>query len=319
MKKVKLFPVDLSMFEGGTAGAAAAASAGGEGAGTMGEATGNRVDTQRGKKGAYNNVVFGKQNNTASAAEKQTTENIEAANTLENRRKAFKELTNGEYKDIYDTEVQNIINRRFKETKQLQQTVNQYSPIVNMLMERYGIEDGDVAKLLNAVENDDAYWNEAAYEAGMEVEQYKRFKKMERENKAFAEAERQRKGKAQADAQIQKWYAEADSLAAKYPDFDLAAEAQNPQFISLLRSGIPMEHAYGVIHMDEIIANNSAAAAQHAERKVVDNIRAKGARVAENGTNDQSAFIVKDDVSKLSKKDRAEIVKRVQRGEKIVF
>lgn len=320
MKKVKLIPANLSMFEGGAAGAgaAAAASAGGEGAGTLGETTGNRVDTQRGKKGAYDNVVFGKQN-TASAAEKQTTENIEAANTLENRRKAFKELTNGEYKDIYDTEVQNIINRRFKETKQLQQTVSQFTPIVNMLMERYGIEDGDAAKLLNAVENDDTYWNEAAYEAGMDVEQYKRFKKMERENKAFAEAERQRKGQAQADAQIQKWYSEADALATKYPGFDLAAEAQNPQFISLLRSGIPMEHAYSVIHMDEIIANNSAVAAQSAERKVVDNIRAKGARVAENGTNDQSAFIVKDDVSKLSKKDRAEIVKRVQRGEKIVF
>ena len=321
MKKLKLTPANLSMFEGGAAGAAAAgtASTGGEAAGAQGETTGNRVNTQRGKKGAFNNVIYGKQDNAASAAEKQTTTNSEADNTLENRRKAFKDLTNGEYKDIYAENVQSIIDRRFKETKQLQQTVDQYSPIMTLLMERYGIEDGDVSKLLTAVENDDAYWNDAAYEAGMEVEQYKRFKKMERENKAFAEAERQRKGKAQADAQIQKWYSEAENLAAKYPNFDLNAEVQNPQFISLLRSGIPMEHAYNVIHMDEIVAQNATAAAQNAEKKIVDNIRAKGARVAENGTNDQSAFIVKDDVSKLTKKDRAEIVKRVSRGEKIVF
>ena len=55
------------------------------------------------------------------------------------------------------------------------------------------------------------------------------------------------------------------------------------------------------------------------ELDTVDGIRAKGARPQENGTTSQGAFIVKDDVSKLSKRDRAEIIRRAARGEHIEF
>ena len=62
-----------------------------------------------------------------------------------------------------------------------------------------------------------------------------------------------------------------------------------------------------------------AAQAKATEKQVVDGIRAKGARPQENGTTSQGAFIVKDDVSKLSKRDRAEIIRRAARGEHIEF
>jgi len=58
---------------------------------------------------------------------------------------------------------------------------------------------------------------------------------------------------------------------------------------------------------------------QAQEKAVVDNIRARGSRPSENGTSSQSAFIVKDDVSKLSKEDRRNIAKRVMMGEKITI
>lgn len=317
-KKIMLNPAILSMFDGGAAGAAASGTAsGGEGTAGVGETNGSRVNTQRGKKGAYDNVVFGKQAAKASDAEKQTTN--EAENTLVDRRKAFDDLINGEYKDIYTQKTQSIIDRRFKETKQMQAQLDQYSPVIDVLMQRYNIENGDVAKLLDAVENDDLYLKDAAYEAGMDVEQYKRLQKLERQNKAFAEAEKARRGREQAEAQLQKWYSEADAVTAKYPGFDLAAEAANPQFLSMLRAGVPMEHAYTVLHMNEILAENANTVAQKTEKQVVDNIRAKGNRVAENGTSHQSSFTVKDDVSKLTKRDREEIVLRVARGEKIAF
>ena len=321
-KRLKLTPVNLAMFEGGAAGAAAAApgtAQAGEGSTGVGDTQAGRVNTQRGKKGAYDNVVFGKQSdNTVPAAEEHTKEAVQTK-SLEERRKAFNDLVNGEYKDLYTEATQGIINRRFKETKDLEAQVKNAAPILETLMQHYNIADGDMTKLLNAVESDDTYWRDAAYDAGMDVEQYKRFQKLERENKAFAEAERQRRGQQQADAQIQKWYSEAEALSQQYPDFDLNSEVKNPQFLSMLRAGLPVEHAYKVIHMDEIMQNTASQAAASAEKKVVDNIRAKGKRPAENGTANQSAFTVKDDVSKLTKGEREEIAKRVARGEKISF
>ena len=56
-----------------------------------------------------------------------------------------------------------------------------------------------------------------------------------------------------------------------------------------------------------------------AAQQVTDNVRARGARPAENGVSSGSGFLVKSDVSKLTKKDRAEIARRAAHGEKIVF
>ena len=89
--------------------------------------------------------------------------------------------------------------------------------------------------------------------------------------------------------------------------------------LSMLRAGVPVQHAYEVVHMDQIKAGVAAMQAKATEKQVVDGIRAKGARPQENGTTSQGAFIVKDDVSKLSKRDRAEIIRRAARGEHIEF
>ena len=85
----------------------------------------------------------------------------------------------------------------------------------------------------------------------------------------------------------------------------------------MLRSGVPVRLAYEVKHMDEIKAGVAQNTAKTTEKQVVEGIRAKGARPAENGTSSQSAFVVKDDPSQWTKKDRAEVVKRAARGEKI--
>jgi hypothetical protein len=122
-----------------------------------------------------------------------------------------------------------------------------------------------------------------------------------------------------AEQQMQKWDAEAQTLKGIYQNFDIHTEAQNPQFMSLLRSGVPMQTAYEVVHMDDIKAGIQRMTASATEKQVTDNIRAKGQRPAENGTSSQSAFTVKDDVSKLSKADRRNIAVRSRRGESISF
>jgi len=80
-----------------------------------------------------------------------------------------------------------------------------------------------------------------------------------------------------------------------------------------------VEHAYKTIHFDELVSDAMQTSAAVTERRVVNNVRAKGARPKENGTASQSAFQVRDDVSQLSRKERAEIARRVARGEMISF
>ena len=239
------------------------------------------------------------------------------SDTLEDKRRAYRAMVDGEYKDQYTEDTQRIIDRRFRETKNLEAQLSQQKPILDMLMQRYKIGDGDLSKLSAAIENDDAYWSEAAEEAGMSVEQYKQFQKLQRENLALRQAQRKRQSQQAAQQQLQKWYGEAEQMKADYPEFDLAAESKDPQFLSMLRSGVPVRLAYEVKHMDEIKAGVAQNTAKTTEKQVVEGIRAKGARPAENGTSSQSAFVVKDDPSQWTKKDRAEVVKRAARGEKI--
>ena len=328
-----LLNVSLRLFDGEGGAAAPAAGEGAPGGGTQGGSQASPAPTRRGKSGDFKNVLFGKQGSDPTAAGSEPSAEGQAqpsaagkgkegdvvttSNTLEERRKAFQELVNGEYKDIYTEETQRIIDRRFREARNLEQQAAKQQPVIDMLMQRYKISDGDMSKLAQAVENDDAYWSEAAEEAGMSVEQYKQFQKLQRENAALLRAQRMRQNQQAAQQQLQKWYGEGEQVKAVYPDFDLSTESKNPQFLAMLKAGVPVQHAYEVIHMDEIKAGVAQNTARKTEKQVVDGIRAKGSRPAENGTSSQSAFTVKDDPHKWTKQDRAEVARRVARGETI--
>lgn len=258
-------------------------------------------------------VVYGKQEAAGTPAAAENTDPVEE------KRKAFLDMVKGEYKDIYTQETQKIIDRRFKETKNLESRLASTQPTIDMLLQRYNITDGDLSKLQAAVENDDVYWENAADEAGMTTEQYKKFQKMQRENANLLRAQKEREGQAAAEAQVQKWQAEERDVQATYPDFNLQAEIQNPDFARLITAGIPVRHAYEVTHLDAIKSTVKATTAAQTEKAVTDNIRARGMRPKENGTAAQAAFTVKDDVTKLTRQDREDIARRVAMGEMIRF
>ena len=333
-----LHSINLSLFDGGAAAGgegAGAAAPGQSGTSATGETQATPAVAGRGRKaGEFDNVVFGKQGDPAAAgdsasAETQQTEPSVAgkdkegvattSDTLEEKRRQFQELVNGEFKDMFSEQVQRIIDRRFKETRGLQEQLSRHQPVMEILMQRYKIPDGDPAKLMRALENDDAYWAQAAEEAGMNVEQYKQFQRMQRENEEYKRMERQRRSEDAVQRQLRQWQGEAEKMKDIYPTFDLGAEVSNPQFLSMLRSGVPVQTAYEVIHMDEIKAGVAQMTAKATEKQVVDGIRAKGTRPPENGTASQSAFTIRDDVHKLTRKERQEIIRRAARGEKISF
>ena len=235
------------------------------------------------------------------------------------RNAEFEKLIKGEYKDLYDAKVQDTIQKRLKSSKETVDKYNALSPTLELLANKYGVDAGDIEALSKAIEEDDSYYEQEALDKGMTVQQLKEIKKMERENadlKAqMEEAQRQENGKKLYAA----WMQQADEAKKVYPSFDLRAEMENPKFVDLLRSNIDVRTAYEVLHKDEIIPAAMQFTAQAVESKLAKSIASNGARPSENGMNSQSAAVVKSDVSQLSKADRAEIIRRVQRGEKIRF
>lgn len=314
---------NLSRFDGGAAaGGGAPAGGSGEGGDTGGTQAAPSVAGKGKTGGDTAHILYGKQSagdSPSVAGEGSETTDTKETKTPEERRKAYRELMEGEFKDIHTEEMQRIIDRRFKETEDLRELNAKSKAVLDILMGRYNIEDGDLGKLQKAIESDDAYWADAADEAGMSVEQYKQLQKLKRQNAELVNQQRQRQGVERAERQTRQWFTEAQALQAKFPKFDLATEVKNPQFLAMLKAGTPVEHAYKVIHFDELVNEAVMTTAAQQEQKVVAQVRARGSRPAENGTAAKSPFTVKDDVSKLSKKDRAEIARRALRGEIISF
>lgn len=201
----------------------------------------------------------------------------------------------------------------------MEKSLNDQKPILDILMQRYGIADGNMAKLQEAIEKDDVYYEDAADKAGLTVEQFKTMQKLERENNELKQMRQRQQGQEAFNQQMNKWYAEGAKVKEVYPSFDFRAEAQNREFLGLLRSGLPVQKAYEVIHMDEIKENAARAAAQTAGQQMQANLQRKQSRPAENGTSSQSAVITRSDVHSLTKKERAEIARRAARGENIRF
>lgn len=245
---------------------------------------------------------------------------VTTSDSKEERLAKFREMIEGEYKDEYTQVFQESFTRRHRDVQGLEQSLAAQKPIIDMLMQRHKIEDGDMAKLQTAVEEDTHYWENLAEEAGLTVEQYKAMEQLKRENAELNKMKARQIGEQRANAQLQAWYREGEEVKKNYPSFDFKTEAKNRDFLDLLRKGLPVSQAYQLIHMDEINEATAKSAAQAAGAQMEARIKSKQSRPSENGMSSQSAAIVrKDTVSSLNKKDRAAIAKEVLRGGRVSF
>jgi hypothetical protein len=325
MHENKMLKVNLQMFnDGGTA-------SGGEGAtaqateGALPKA--DKSGSSRRNSGEPK-VVYGKQTDvsetttTIPAAEGVSEGNgiVTTSDSKEAKMAKFKEMVEGEFKDEYTSMFQDSFNRRFKDVKGLENSLSAQKPIIDMLMERHGITDGDMAKLQTAVEEDTQYWENRAEEEGLTVEQSKMMDKLKRENEELNKMQERQRNEMRAKAQLAQWARDGEAVKKAYPSFDFGVEAKNPHFLGLLGKGLSVMDAYKLVHNDEIIEAEKRAAAQATGAQMEARIKSKASRPSENGMSSQSAAIVKKDtVSSLNKKDRAAIAKEVLRGGRITF
>jgi hypothetical protein len=316
MGNITFLKLDLQLFADGAG--AAGSGTGAEGA-TGATATAAVSQTKGVKANPLANVVYGKQDNGAQAATVQ--ENAAGSGSVEtpDRNAEFEKLIKGEYKDLYDQRVQDTIQKRLKGSKENEAKLTALSPTLELLAKKYGVDASDINALNKAIEDDDAYYEQEALEKGVTVGQLKEIRKMEKENAELKRQMQEQNAKEKGAQLYAQWMEQAEKAKTVYPSFDLRAEMNNQKFVDLLRANVDVRTAYEVIHKDDIIPAAMQFTAKTVEQKLTNKIMANGARPNENGISSQSAAQVKSDVSQLSKADRAEIIRRVARGEKIRF
>lgn len=255
---------------------------------------------------------------TSASVENAQSTDVQSASTVD-RNSEFERLIKGEYKDLYDSRVADTVKSRLKGTKD---TVAKYEasvPMLNMLADKYGVEQGDIKALSKAIEEDDSFYEEEALERGLTVKELKDIKRMERENSELKRQMRDAEIQKRADELYSSWMRDSEALKSVYPSFNLDAELENPRFVDLLKSNIDVRTAYEVLHKDEIIPAAMQFTAQEVERKIANKIAANGARPNENGMSSQSSAIIGGAVSQLSREARLDLIERARRGERIVL
>lgn len=207
----------------------------------------------------------------------------------------FEKLITGPYKQAYDARVQNIVQQRLKSSKETVEKFHALEPMLQLLTQHYGIQDGDYHSLENSI----------------------------RESFAPPDPAEQQRQQAEIQAgavrMVEDWNRQQEQIRETYPAFDLRREMDNPDFVRLLRSRVDMRTAYEILHKDEIIPAAMAYAAQTVERKLAENLRSSGGRPAENGTVAAGAVTLGSRVEQMSRKEIADLCRRVERGEKVSF
>ena len=130
-------------------------------------------------------------------------------------------LQDPDYKGCYDAAVQGIVKARLRGRAQAEERLNRLSPVLRVLEERYGLTDGSDTDELAACLRDSA----DAY----------------------------RPSRKNVEAHLAAMLAEAEKLRQSEPDFDLARELEDPEFVRMTapHSGVSLADAYYARHRAE--------------------------------------------------------------------
>ncbi len=308
----------------------------GDGAGAPGEAApaaenkGAAAGLPRGRKANPEaNTLFGVQpqeaqqvaaaNDGASSSQQNTQE--------EQKKLSFDELlkSDPDYKKDYDAKVQKAVNGRFKGAKVTEERLSQAEGILARLAPRFKVQvDGeiDMAAFAKAVDEDTSYYEARAVANGTSVEIERKLDGYDvmQAQQAQQRAQQERTAQEQqAKERFQAIVQQGEHLKTVYPSFDLEAELQNPQFVRLLHSNVPVKTAYEVMHKDELLASGMQYAVQQTAQKVSSAVQSNAKAPVEGVLGNPTAANHVTDPSKLTKAQREEIRARVRRGDKIVW
>ena len=180
-----------------------------------------------------------------------------AEKTPEERRRAFGEMVQGEYSDVFQEMMQRAIDKATENIRQNPQVAR----LTQALANAYGVDTDDMDGLIEAVENgrvkDEKYYEDLAQQRGVSVKTARELDKMESDLKrsntrnAQLQAMQQEATRQQRVSQIQaQWEAQAAQLKTQYPDFELQEVLANEQVADLMRRGVSLPDAYRAAYFD---------------------------------------------------------------------
>lgn len=320
-KIMGLFDLDLQLFDGDGGGSGAGAGAA-DGAG-MGQSVTEQepalpASPRRKQRNPLANVRYGKQPEAVPQQTAQAGAQQETAPAADPDAE-WKDIRNNRYKKQFDADVQAILQDRFKNRQDAEQQMATLAPAIEALAKKHGKDATDLAGIVAAITDDDSLYEEEAIERGLPVEVVKTMSKLQKDNDALQQRESQRQNEMLFQQHIQNLATQAEELKKTVPTFDLRAELQNPRFAAMTspNGGVSVEDAYFALHHKEMQQGSMIYAAQQTQQKLAQSIQAGRTRPAENGMRTQPTADVRDDPSKWTKADRAEIRRRVAAGEKI--
>ena len=113
-----------------------------------------------------------------------------------------------------------------------------------------------------------------------------------------------------------RWAAEEAMIRRDVPGFSLRQELANPEMRRLMElPGMRMGDAYRLAHYSDALQQT----ARTVEQGVVERIRQRSARPAENGTSPSGAVVTRADVASMTRAQREALERRAMHGVKISF
>lgn len=263
----------------------------------------------------------------AAAAGQQSGQTIPAQNgsattpdAQGKQEETFASLIAGKYKADYETAVQNVVKQRLKGHNQLKRQFDALGPVVDALGAMYGIDTSDPRKIDYAAiaekfGADSRFYDAEAIERGTTADAVRR-EYQQRAETASMKRQLQEYQVKEAFGAVRDGF---DREVASRYGADFETEMANADFARLIAANVPPRTAYEVVHMAEIQQAQAQVVAERARSNVMQTIAAQGARPAEIGGNANGGEYTKTDPRSWTKQQREDIIRRVQRGERIVL
>lgn len=305
MEPMKL---SLQFFAEGAAasGAAATAAAGGTAAGAPATPTG---------EGA----------NTPDASGPEGAPDLDAE---------FQELIKGKYRAQYSKLTSATVQNRLKSAKTREAALAEenakYRAFIDGLSDEFDADDLETLKKKLAedrsrrVEDEAIRTGKTSEEVEEKISARSELRKAQREA-AQLKAEKEEQARITGSQKIlQNWRDQSEGLSEKYPNFDLDYElANNEAFVSMLvndRTGkVTVEGAYVASHGDEALRQAMQYASQQGAQVAAARFADNASRPVEGAIAKTAPGVEAASVKNMTRAQRQEIIKRVQRGEIVRF
>lgn len=224
----------------------------------------------------------GKQTGEKAADAGQNSQKPEGASQ---GKKSWEEiLSDPEYRSEYDRQVQSIVKKRLRDRQGNQEKLKKLTEAIEVIGRSLGMD----------------------MQQGQEINLEELAEKLQRSSREQLKGEYGRA--ARAKAQLDSLKQQAETMKQNFPDFDLARELENREFLKLTapHTGLSLEEAYYALHYRELAEGLTKAASLSAARSV-----GSGAARPRELKGGQAALSSSGDPRQMSRQEREELKKRI--------